>query len=185
MRAPRRDVSAPTRSAKNAFMLWHRPFSMRLRFTTRRAQDLASSQHDQQRPPKKPRDHRASDCLHRPRLPLLGEPAAARGRRSDQYQDRYEISRKRPTFRRKTTAPSAPPRRPPSFCHATARALEARAVCPICNIAVCKFAASATDFPSQRTAHANSLFKPHQTGDPCRQKKSSNWLIERSRLSST
>jgi len=105
------------------------PLSMRLRFATRRAQDLASSQHDQQMAPKKPRDHRASDCLHRPRLPLLGEPAAARGRRSDQYQDRYEISRKLPTFRRKTTAPSAPPRRPPSFCHATARALEARAVC--------------------------------------------------------
>ena len=161
------------------------PLSMRLRFATRRAQDLASSQHDQQMAPKKPRDHRASDCLHRPRLPLIGEPAAARGRRSAQYQDRYEISRKLSTFRRKTTAPSAPPRRPPSFCHATARALEARAVCPICNIAVCKFAASATDFPSQRTAHANSLFKPHQTGDPCRQKKSSNWLIERSRLSST
>ncbi len=33
-------------------MLRHRPFSMRLRFTTRWAQDLASSQHDQQMAPK-------------------------------------------------------------------------------------------------------------------------------------
>ncbi len=121
--------SGPNSSGQERLHAQAPPLSVRLRFATRRAQDLASSQHDQQVAPKKPRNHRASDCLHRPRVPRLREPAAARGRRSDQYQDRYEISVKRPTCRRKTTAPNAPTRRLPSFCHATARALEVRPLC--------------------------------------------------------